>query len=81
MLQVILGVIRCISDFQKLCVSKTAGLRVKDTSRSLRFPVYVVIVFHLEKQSAKSLGFLYRTTVATVNHLMLQTSVYIMHCK
>ena len=35
MLQVILGVIQCISDFQKHCVSKKAGLRVKDTSRSL----------------------------------------------
>ena len=39
MLQVILGAIRCISDFQKPCVSKTAGLRVKDTSRSLCYPV------------------------------------------
>ncbi len=36
MLQVILGV---ISDFQKPCVSKTASLRVKDTSRSLCYPV------------------------------------------
>ncbi len=52
------GVIRCISDFQKPCVSKTAGFRVKDTSRSLCYPVYVVIVFHLVKQSAKLLGFL-----------------------
>ena len=39
MLQVILGVIRCSSDFQKPCASKTAGLRVKDTSRSLCYPV------------------------------------------
>ncbi len=39
MLQVILGVIRCISHFQKPCASKTAGLRVKDTSRSLCYPV------------------------------------------
>ena len=38
MLQVILGVIRCISDFQKPCVSKTAGLGVKDTSRSPCYP-------------------------------------------
>ncbi len=52
-------VIRCISDFQKPCVSKTAGFRVKDTSRSLCYPVYVVIVFHLVKQSAKPLGFLF----------------------
>ena len=35
------GVIRCISDLQKPCVSKRAGLRlrVKDTSRSLCYPV------------------------------------------
>ena len=39
MLQVILGVIRRISDFQKLCATKTAGLRVKDTSRPLCYPV------------------------------------------
>ncbi len=39
MLQVILEVIRCISDFQKPWASKTAGLRVKDTSRSLCYPV------------------------------------------
>ncbi len=52
------GVIRCTLDFQKLCVSKTAGFRVKDTSRSLCYPVYVVIVFHLVKQSAKPHGFL-----------------------
>ncbi len=39
MLQVILGVIRCISDFQKPWVSKTAALRVKDTFRSLCYPV------------------------------------------
>ncbi len=36
-----------------------AGFRVKDTSRSLCYPVYVVIVFHLVKQSAKPLGFLF----------------------
>ncbi len=53
-----MGVIRCISDIQKPCVSKTVGFRVKDTSRSLCYPVYVVIVFHLVKQSAKPLGFL-----------------------
>ncbi len=28
-----------------------AGFRVKDTSRSLCYPVYVVIVFHLVKQT------------------------------
>ncbi len=40
MLQVILGAIRCISDFQILpCASKTAGLRMEDTSRSLCYPV------------------------------------------
>ncbi len=39
MLQVIRGVIWCISDFQKHCASKTAGLRVKHTSRSLCYPV------------------------------------------
>ncbi len=33
--------------------------RVKDTSRSLCYPVYVVTVFHLVKQSAKPLGFLF----------------------
>ena len=65
MLQLILSLIRCIFDFQKkktkkkTCASKTAGLRVKDTSRSLCYPVYVVIVFHLVKQSTKSLGFLF----------------------
>ncbi len=57
-LKVILGVIRCISIFQKPCISKTAGLRVKDTSRSLFNPVYVVIAFYRVKQSAKPLGFL-----------------------
>ncbi len=31
--------IRCISDFQKTCASKTAGLRVKDKSRSLCYSV------------------------------------------
>ena len=39
MLQVILGVIQCISDFQKACASKIAVLRVKDTSRSLCYSV------------------------------------------
>ncbi len=55
-------VIRCISDFQKPCVSKTAVFRMNDTSRSLCYPVYVVIVFHLVKQSAKPLGFLFGVT-------------------
>ena len=63
MLQVILGVIRCISDFQKHCVSKAAGLRVKDTSRPLCYPVYVATVFHLVKQSTKDLGFLLNFTI------------------
>ncbi len=39
MLQVILGVIRCISDFQQPCVAKTAGLRAKHTPISLCYPV------------------------------------------
>ncbi len=39
MLQLSLGVMTCISVFQKPCVSKTAGLSVKDTSRSLCYPV------------------------------------------
>ena len=39
MLQVILGVIRCISDFKQPCVSKTAGLRAKHTPNSLCYPV------------------------------------------
>ncbi len=33
---------------------------MKDISRSLCYPVYVVIVFHLVKQSAKPLGFLFK---------------------
>ncbi len=32
---------------------------MNDTSRSLCYPVYVVIVFHLVKQSAKPLGFFF----------------------
>ncbi len=41
MLQLILGAIRCISDYQKPCVSITAGgIRVKDTSISLCYPVF-----------------------------------------
>ncbi len=39
MLRVILGVIGCIFDFQKPCALKRAGLRVKDTSRTLCYPV------------------------------------------
>ncbi len=39
MLQVILGVIQCISNFHKLCASKTTGPRVKDMSISLSYPV------------------------------------------
>ncbi len=34
-----MGLIRCMADFQKPCVLKTAGLRVKDTSRFLCYPV------------------------------------------
>ncbi len=59
LLQVILGVIWCVPDFQKPCASKRAGLRVKDTSRSLCYPVLCGHnVFYLVKQSAKPLGFL-----------------------
>ncbi len=36
-----------------------AVFRVNDTSRSLCYPVYVVIVFHRVKQSAKPLGCLF----------------------
>ncbi len=43
MLQVSLGIIRCTSDFQKPFASKTAGLGVKDTSRSL---CYLVLCGH-----------------------------------
>ncbi len=43
MLREIMGVIRCISDFRKPCDSKTAGRRVKDTSRSL---CYLVVCGH-----------------------------------
>ncbi len=51
------GVILCISDFQKSCVSKTAGLRVKDISRSL---CYSVLCGHcLPSCQAKPLGFLF----------------------
>ncbi len=39
MLEVILRVIGCISNFQKPCASRTAGFRVEDTSRSLCYPV------------------------------------------
>ncbi len=33
------GIIQCVSDFQKPCALKTAGFGVKDTSRSLCYPV------------------------------------------
>ncbi len=59
MLQVILGVIRCISHFQQPYVSETAGLRAKHLNLYV-IQFYVVIVCHLVKQSAKPLGFLYR---------------------
>ena len=58
MLQVILGVILFISDFQKPCASKTAVVRVKDTSRSLCYPVLCGHCFHLVMQSTKPQGFL-----------------------
>ncbi len=41
---------------------------MKDTSRSLCYPVYVVIVFHLVKQSAKPLGFLFHLGRLSPNH-------------
>ncbi len=59
MLQVILRVIQCISDFQKPCVSKTAGFRVRDLDLCV-IQFYVVIVFPLVKQSAKPLHFLFQ---------------------
>ncbi len=52
------GVIRCISDFRQPCDSKTAGPRVKDYLDLYVIHFYVVIVFHLVKQSTKPLGFL-----------------------
>ncbi len=51
MLQVILGDIVFISDFQKPCASKTAGLRVKDN-----LDLYAI---QFIKQSTKPLGFLF----------------------
>ena len=70
-----------------------AGFRVKDTSRSLCYPVYVVIVFHLVKQSAKPLGFLlfffvfvllfYRLSANTVQFSQIATEVVspcVQHC-
>ncbi len=53
------GIIRCISDFQQPCVSKTEGLGAKHTPKPLYYPVYVVIVCHLVKQSETPLGFLF----------------------
>ena len=66
-LKVILGLFGVFLIFRKPCVSKTADFRVKDTSRSLCYPGYVAIVFHLVKQSAKPLGFLFITDINT-NH-------------
>ena len=59
MLQVILGVIKCISNFQKPCVLKTAGFRVKDNLDLCVIQFYgVIVVFHRDKQSSKPLDFL-----------------------
>ncbi len=66
MLQVILGVIRCISDFQKHCVSKTSGLRVKDTSRSLCYPVlcgHCLPSCQAERQAPRLLVFFVSKTI------------------
>ena len=46
MLPVILRVIQCISDFQKPCAPRKAGLTVKDTSRSLCYDCYPVLCGH-----------------------------------
>ncbi len=40
---------------------------MKDTSRSLCYPVYVVIVFHLVKQSARPLGFLFFIQILNIS--------------
>ncbi len=61
MLQVILGVIRDISDFQKP-FQKSRKRQVLEWKIHLDLCViqfYVVIVFHLVKQGAKPLGFLF----------------------
>ncbi len=52
------GAIWCISDFQQPCISQMAGLRAKNTPKSVCYPVYVVIVCHLDKQSVKAPGLL-----------------------
>ncbi len=56
---------------------------MKDISRSLCYPVYVVIVFHLVKQSAKPLGFLflnYNTTIKEIDlkpfAILFQTGMF-----
>ncbi len=69
MFQVILWVIRCISDFQQHCVSKTVGLRAKHNLHLYFIQFYVVIVCHLIKQSAKPLCFLYNL------YIMLYTCI------
>ncbi len=71
MLQVILGVIRCISDFQKPCASKTAGLRVKDTSRSLCYPALCGHCFPSCQGERQAPGLL----VITCTELMLPTEL------
>ncbi len=58
MLQVILGVIRCIPDFQKPCASTTACLRVKYTSRSRCYPVLCGHCLTSCQAERKLLGFL-----------------------
>ncbi len=65
MLHVILGVIRCISDFQQPCVSKTVGFRAKHNLNLYVIQFYVVIVCHLVKQRAKPLGFLFSSFALT----------------
>ncbi len=71
MLQVILGFIWCISDFQKPCASKKAGLRVKDTSRSLCYPVLCSQCLPSCQAERPDPGLL-----VSVIFLLLQTSVY-----
>ncbi len=58
-IKVILGSFGVFLIFKNLVSRKRQGFRVKDISRSLCYPVYVVIVFHLVNQSAKPLGFLF----------------------
>ena len=53
------GVIRCISDFQQPCISKTAGLRAKHTPKSVCYPVFMSSLSAiLSSRSPKPLCFL-----------------------